>query len=268
MAKSDIFESGWVDIVFEGRNHEYGAYELRKKSGHNTFLGVVLSLVLGVLVIVGPRIVAMLSDLVPKEELIKVQEVTTLEEPPPVDKDEPPPPPVEPPPPLKSTVQFTPPVIKPDEEVPDEPPPTQEQLKDVDAGAKTEEGDPNGTDASLIGDGNAVVEEAAPTIFTIVEKMPSFPGGDEELFKYLAKNIKYPPMEKDNGISGTVYLKFVIGPDGNVSGIEVQRGVKGGPNLEQEAIRVVKSMPPWTPGVQNGKKVSVYYNIPIKFTLK
>ena len=150
MAKTDIFESGWVDLVFEGRNQEYGAYELRKKSGHNTFMGVVLSLVLGILVIVGPRIVAALSDLVPKDEKLKMTEVTTLEEPPPIDKDEPPPPPVEPPPPLKSTVQFVPPVIKPDEEVPDEPPPTQEQLKDIDVGAKTEEGDPNGTDASLI----------------------------------------------------------------------------------------------------------------------
>ena len=266
--KLDIFDSNWVDLVFEGRNQSYGAYELRKKSSRNTIMGILLSLVICFLAIAAPRIAKLIQGLQPKDELVKVTEVTNLEEPPPIDKNEPPPPPVEPPPPLKSTVKFTPPEIKPDEEVPDEPPPTQEELKDIDAGTKTEEGDPNGVDASLLeGDGNAPVEEP-PQIFTIVEQMPTFPGGDEELFKYLRDNIKYPAMEKDNGISGTVYLTFVVGPEGKIADVKVLRGVKGGPNLEQEAIRVVKGMPQWKAGKQNGKAVSVQYNLPIKFTLK
>lgn len=103
-------------------------------------------------------------------------------------------------------------------------------------------------------------------IFTIVEDMPSFPGGEEALFKYLGSEIKYPQMAKEAGIQGTVYVTFVIGPDGKVKDIKVLRGIKGG--CDEEAIRVVKKMPAWKAGKQRGKAVPVQYNLPIKFTLK
>jgi protein TonB len=109
-----------------------------------------------------------------------------------------------------------------------------------------------------------VVEE--PEIFTIVEDMPEFPGGQEALFKYLGSNTKYPQMARDAGIQGTVFLTFVIGPDGKVKDVKVLRGIGGG--CDEEAIRVVKSMPSWKPGKQRGKSVSVQYNLPYRFTLR
>jgi protein TonB len=104
-------------------------------------------------------------------------------------------------------------------------------------------------------------------VFTIVERMPQFPGGDEGLIKYLIENMKYPAQAKKNGISGTVYLTFVVNKLGNIEDAKVLRSVKNGEELNDEALRVIKSMPTWTPGTQNEKTVSVQYNLPIKFTL-
>lgn len=109
-----------------------------------------------------------------------------------------------------------------------------------------------------------VVEEEQ--IFTIVEEMPSFPGGEAELFKFLGKNIKYPQMASDAGISGVVYVTFVVDKDGKIRDVKVLRGIGGG--CDEEAIRVVKSMPAWKPGKQRGKAVTVQYNLPIRFTLR
>jgi periplasmic protein TonB len=109
-----------------------------------------------------------------------------------------------------------------------------------------------------------VIEEEQ--IFTIVEEMPSFPGGEAELFKYLGKNIKYPQMATDAGISGVVYVTFVVDKDGKIRDVKVLRGIGGG--CDEEAVRVVKSMPTWKPGKQRGKAVTVQYNLPIRFTLR
>ena len=113
-----------------------------------------------------------------------------------------------------------------------------------------------------------MVEEVyeEPEIFTIVEEMPGFPGGDEKLFKYLGENIKYPAMAKDAGIKGVVYVTFVVKEDGSIDGVKVLRGIGGG--CDEEAMRVVKSMPKWKPGKQRGKNVRVQYNLPIRFTLR
>ncbi len=103
-------------------------------------------------------------------------------------------------------------------------------------------------------------------IFTIVEDMPAFPGGEPELFKYLGKAIKYPQMAQDAGISGVVYVTFVVGKDGKISDAKVLRGIGGG--CDEEALRVVRAMPTWKPGKQRGKPVTVQYNLPIRFTLR
>jgi len=108
-----------------------------------------------------------------------------------------------------------------------------------------------------------VVEEQ---IFTIVEEMPSFPGGEAALMKYLGNNIKYPAIAKDAGIQGTVFVTFVIDENGNVKDVRVLRSIGGG--CDEEAIRVVQNMPKWSPGKQRGKAVKVQYNLPIRFTLK
>jgi protein TonB len=102
---------------------------------------------------------------------------------------------------------------------------------------------------------SAVEEVAEEEIFTIVEDMPSFPGGEEALFKYLAQNIKYPQIAKEAGITGRVFVNFVIDKEGNVTDVKVLRGIGGG--CDEEAVRVVKNMPKWSPGKQRGKPVKV-----------
>lgn len=103
-------------------------------------------------------------------------------------------------------------------------------------------------------------------IFTIVEEQPTFPGGEEKLMEYLSKNISYPPMAKESGIQGTVFVTFVVEPDGSVTNSKVLRGIGGG--CDDEALRVVRNMPKWKPGKQRGKPVRVQFNLPIKFILQ
>jgi protein TonB len=105
-------------------------------------------------------------------------------------------------------------------------------------------------------------------IFTIVQEMPQFPDGTKNMYQFIAQNITYPQKEKEARIQGKVYLKFIIEPDGSIGTIAVMKGIPDGKALEEEAIRVVKIMPKWVPGKQNGKPVRVYYNLPISFILK
>ncbi|NLA24564.1 MAG: energy transducer TonB [Bacteroidales bacterium] len=108
-------------------------------------------------------------------------------------------------------------------------------------------------------------EEVEPISFAVVEQKPEFPGGEAELLKYIAQNTKYPEIAKENGIQGRVFVQFVIGADGSVTRVSLARGVDH--YLDNEAIRVVKTLPKWTPGKQRGKSVPVTYVIPINFKL-
>jgi protein TonB len=111
------------------------------------------------------------------------------------------------------------------------------------------------------------VEEEAPVeVFVVVEEMPSFPGGDAELFKFIYANIKYPEVAKENNIQGKVILRFCVTYKGAVDQVSVVRGVD--PTLDEEAIRVIKMLPLWKPGKQGGKPVNVWYSVPISFQLK
>jgi protein TonB len=103
-------------------------------------------------------------------------------------------------------------------------------------------------------------------IFTIVEKMPEFEGGDRSRLKYLRDNLKYPLIDKAAGIEGTVYMRFLVNKKGKIKDIEILRGVSE--TIDKEAIRVVKNMPDWKPGEQRGKPVNVSYNFNIKFELR
>ena len=126
-------------------------------------------------------------------------------------------------------------------------------------------------------DQTEVIEEYVPVeveeeevseqeVFTIVEEMPSYPGGDVKLYEYLGKNIKYPQIARESGIQGRVFVNFVVEPDGSVSNVKVMRGIGGG--CDEEAMRVIKSMPKWKPGKQRGKAVRVTYTIPVVFKLQ
>jgi len=103
-------------------------------------------------------------------------------------------------------------------------------------------------------------------IFQVVENMPEFPGGRGKLMQYLASNIKYPPYAKEAGIQGRVFINFVVERDGSITAVKVLRGIGGG--CDEEAVRVVKSMPKWKAGMQRGKPVRVSFNLPVKFTLQ
>lgn len=109
-------------------------------------------------------------------------------------------------------------------------------------------------------------EAVEEQIFTVVENEPEFPGGMEALYKYLAQNIKYPQLARDNGITGKVYVTFVVEKDGSIANPKVLRDIGGG--CGAEAIRVVKAMPKWSPGKQRGKAVRVQFNLPVSFNLK
>jgi protein TonB len=110
------------------------------------------------------------------------------------------------------------------------------------------------------------VEEEENVVFQVVETMPSFPGGDGELMKFLGNNVKYPVIAQENGIQGRVICQFVVNRDGSIVDVEVVRSVD--PSLDKEAIRVIKSMPAWSPGKQRGKSVRVKYTLPVNFRLQ
>ena len=129
---------------------------------------------------------------------------------------------------------------------------------------KTQEGDPDAKITEPVITEAPVVEE--PKIFTFVEQNPEFPGGDGELIKFLQKNIQYPQMERDNDIQGKVLLRFVVMEDGSVQDVNVVRSVS--PGLDKEAVRVVRMLPKFKPGKQQGKAVRVYFNLPVVFTLQ
>ncbi len=111
-----------------------------------------------------------------------------------------------------------------------------------------------------------VVEEEDNVVFQVVETMPSFPGGDMAMMKYMSDNIKYPVIAQENGIQGRVICQFVVNKDGSIVDVEVVRSVD--PSLDKEAIRMIKSMPKWTPGKQRGKAVRVKYTLPVNFRLQ
>jgi protein TonB len=166
-------------------------------------------------------------------------------------------------------------VMQTQQNTPPPPPPPQQQttvLEIVENDAKIE----NEVSINAESDEKTVVEEyKAPAveekeveeteIFTVVEENPGFPGGDEARIQFLQSNMKYPSMARESGIQGKVYVTFVVEKNGNVTDVKILRGIGGG--CDEEAIRVVKAMPRWTPGKQRGKSVRVQFNLPIQFTL-
>lgn len=263
-----ILNADYLDILFEGRNKSYGGYELRKKYRNRvTIAGLIAILAVGG--VFGSTLIK------PKEKIVEAPPVINdvkLAEPPPVDpKKPPPPPPVAPPPPVKPTVKFTPPIIKKNEEVKeDEKPEPPKMEKNEVAGPKSQagSGDPDAIDPGLNtnpGTGKGPVDAGPPPdkIFTSVEQMPEPPF---DVASYLAKNIRYPSAARENEIQGRVVLQFVVDQGGNVTNIEIKKDIGGG--CGQEAVRVVKSMPKWKPGKQNGQPVKVYYTLPVSFKLQ
>jgi protein TonB len=254
--KLDLIKDQWLEIVFEGRNKVYGAYELRKTNQKTTVRALIIGSVLFGLAIAMPLIIDMIPD--SQDDTSLDTKITTVKLPP---KEKPkeniPPPP--PPPPKVDQVKFVKPVVAKAEEVVEEPPKIVE-IKDKKIGDETIKGDP---DAELtvepVGNGPADVVEDNNIYNTAgIEVKPDFPGGMAKFYKYVGNNYRTPEEE---GLAGKVYVTFVVEKDGSLTDIKVIRDIGFGTG--KEAIRVLKSCPKWNPGEQNGKKVRVLYSLPI-----
>ena len=277
MSKIDLISNEWTDLVFEGRNQAYGAYQLRKGTSKRNIWALLIVGLAAALLYLGLQLQKMaeankkventqaveLAKLqtekkkeakVEKKEVIKQEPEKVVEQ-------------------VKSSVKFTAPVIKKDEEVKEEDEIKLDEVQKSDkaVGAFTVEGNDEVGGAVL----KAKEDIAAPEppkhveetkVFTVVEQMPMFPGGDAALMSYLAKNISYPTVAAENGVQGRVVVGFVVERDGSITDVSVLRGVD--PSLDREAMRVVKSMPRWTPGKQNGSAVRVKYQVPVAFRLQ
>jgi protein TonB len=282
MAKIDLYDPKWVDMVFAGKNKEYGAYQLRKgTSGRN--IKALLILIIAAALVGGFLAWKVIEQKQAEEqqaymeamELVKLQEQAKKEK----KKPEPIKPKVEQKkeiPVARETQKFTAPVIKKDELVKEENQVKQmDQLDDkVAVGTENKEGVKDRTVEAVRNDiavaapppPPAPKPEVANKVFDVVEEMPSFPGGQGALMAFLSSNIKYPVVAQENGVQGRVIVGFVVEKDGSISDVKVMRSVD--PSLDREAQRVVKAMPKWKPGKQNGSAVRVKYTVPVVFRLQ
>lgn len=277
MSKVDLIDNSWVELVFENKNKNYGAYQLRKDTGKRNVkamvivfstIAIVIALFYAKIAIENamPKKVAIETDVelsklaqkkeakVERKEPVKVeQEQKVIEK-------------------VKSSVKFTAPEIKEDKDVKPE-----DEIKSQDDLAKTNTAigsfDVKGNDeaAGEVLKAKEVIADEKPKeeetkVFDVVEQMPQFPGGQGALFEYLSKQIKYPVIAEENGVQGRVIVTFVVERDGSITDVKVVKSVD--PSLDKEAQRVVKGMPRWIPGKQNGSAVRVKYTVPVTFRLQ
>jgi periplasmic protein TonB len=264
-ANNNIFSNEWCELVFDNKNHEYGAYELRRNSSKRHFKALLIASIVFVLLVSAP---VLLRQIMPKnaDKDVSVRTLTDIK----IDK------PKEdeilkelpPPPPIRNTIKFIPPVIKPDELIQDEEQPVmQKEVLEAKEAISNVTFD-KGTDdvAAPVATINNQITEETDQPFAIVEQMPQFPGGENEMVKFIHNNLRYPPLASENGIAGTVIVNFVIDREGKIGRIKVVRGIGGG--CDEEAIRVLEKMPAWSPGKQGGRTVLVSYTVPFKFILQ
>lgn len=269
----------WRDLVFEGKNKQYGAYKLRQTSSKRHIVAFIIMLCfVGVVAAVPYFIEAVKSNaayLGGTDDQVKMADLDEPEEEKPEDVI-PPPQETPPPPPMKATIQFTPPVVTEDNKVSKEDEmKSQEELnkdKTLDVGRFDNQDGSRDKDAlppeEVLKNKEVTGPPAPPKeqVFKVVEQMPTYPGGNSELFKYLSSSIKYPTVAAENGIEGKVIITFVVGKDGSITNVKVARSLD--PSCDKEAVRVVKAMKPWIPGRQNGQNVTVEYTLPVTFKLQ
>ena len=277
MAKIDLIDNGWVDLVFEGKNQAYGAYQLRKDTGKRNLKALITMFLIfaaiAAIVIakvsidnyIASRNAAIETDVELQSLAEKKEAKAEKKDEPEVEKIE-----IER---VKSSVAFTVPEIKKDEEVKEEQEiKSQDELQETNTaiGAFNVEGNDE-TGGEVLKAKEVIAEPEPPKVeetkvFDVVEEMPQFPGGQAALLEYLAKNIKYPVVAEENGVQGRVIVTFVVERDGSITDVRVVKSVD--PSLDKEAARVVKSMPKWQPGKQNGSAVRVKYTVPVQFRLQ
>ena len=276
MAKLDLISLEWTDLVFEGRNQNYGAYQLRKETSKRNIWSIIFVVLLAILLYLGLTLENMVeahrtventqivevTNLRDKKKEVKVErkEEIKLEPERIVEK-------------VKSSIKFTAPVIKKDNLVNEEEEIKLDEIEKSNKaiGAFTVEGtDEVGSEVLKIRDEIAQSEPPKTTedtmIFEVVEQRPSFPGGDAALMSWLSQNIKYPLVAAEMAIQGRVIVQFVVEKDGSITDVKVAKSVD--PSLDKEAARVIKSMPHWIAGRQNGSPVRVRFTVPVTFKLQ
>ena len=286
MAKDvDLSSKEWTDIIFDGKNKEFGAYQLRRNSDKRHNRAVLATLIGLVVILVGAYFLGMYNDFRAKQHEAELQ--AQLEQQ------------------LAQMAEEAPEEEAPEEKLQAVEAPEQEQalpeeilntIKDTEiqiaadnevteditskddvaestaaAGASTFDQGTDNLEVVRTHKDAIIVEEKKPEpkkeeIFTAVEQMPQFPGGEAELMKYVANHIKYPTMAAENNIQGRVVVKFVVKKDGSVGEVQVLRGKD--PDLDKEAVRVVRTLPKFIPGKMNGQAVSVWFTLPINFKLQ
>lgn len=281
MAQIDLTRNGWCDLIFEGRNKEYGAYKLRTQTGKRNFKAIITIAILAALCIIlfyikagydayqaahakNENVTEISALNQPKKKEAKVERKVQVEEKKEVVKE------------VKSSIKFTAPVIKKDADVkPEEEMKTQDQIMQTNTAIGALDVKGNSDQGEILKvtqrvETEPVKAEPKPEVenkvFDVVEQMPSFPGGLSALMQYLSSNIKYPVVAQENGVQGRVVVSFVVERDGSITDVQVARSVD--PSLDREAQRVVRSMPRWIPGKQNGQAVRVKYNVPVAFRLQ
>ena len=281
MAQIDLTRNGWCDLIFEGRNKEYGAYKLRTQTGKRNLKAIITIAILAALCIIlfyikagydayqaahakNENVTEISALNQPKKKEAKVERKVQVEEKKEVVKE------------VKSSIKFTAPVIKKDADVkPEEEMKTQDQIMQTNTAIGALDVKGNSDQGEILKvtqrvETEPVKAEPKPEVenkvFDVVEQMPSFPGGPSALMQYLSSNIKYPVVAQENGVQGRVVVSFVVERDGSITDVQVARSVD--PSLDREAQRVVRNMPRWLPGKQNGQSVRVKYNVPVAFRLQ
>lgn len=279
MAKIDLYDPKWVDMVFDGKNKSYGAFQLRKGTSGRNIKSLIILVIAAALVggflawkVIEQKQAEQQAAYMEAMELSKLQKEAKKQEKKEVIK-----PKVEPKkeiPVARQTQKFTAPVIKKDELVKEE-----NQIKQMDklddkvaVGTENHEGTKDRNVEAVRNDiavntpPPAPKEEVTNKVFDVVEVMPSFPGGQGALMSYLSSHTKYPVVAQENGVQGRVTVSFVVERDGSITDVHVVRSVD--PSLDREAARVVSTMPNWQPGKQNGSAVRVKFNVPVQFKLQ
>jgi len=261
MADETTYKLEVDELIFAHKNKDYGSYKLRKSYKKYVTIAMWIAIFIVLMVTTGPAIYRWINPEEVVEKKRKVVQITQLEQPPSIGEQQE----IEQieAPPLKSTIKFTPPVVKPDEQVQDEYMPTVDELKEVDPGAETQEGVEGGVDYSLIEVEEKVVEEKeeAPTYFVAVEEMPEPIGG----IKGIQERITYPEIAKRAGVEGKVYILAFVDESGNVTKATVLKGIGAGCD---EAARDAVLATQFKPGKQRGVPVKVQVSIPIIFKLQ
>ena len=286
MAKEvDLSSREWCDLVFEGKNKDFGAYVIRTDSPkrHNkavlwTIIGAIIFGLLAFGFVKANQYLEerRLAEQGEQEEVLIDMSQDAEEPEPEQERLEQPKPEVLPEEVLKSVKVTELQIVEDDKVKKEDEIKTQDELKETETafGQKDNEKGTEDRNVTRTLKEEVVVEkkeekpkeEKKEEIFRSVEQMPQFPGGEAALMKYLQSHINYPPMAAENNIQGRVVVQFVVDKTGKVGEVKVVRSVDK--DLDREAVRVCKSLPKFTPGRQNGQAVSVWYTLPVTFKLQ